>query len=55
MFPSATPLDQLDYRALARVNLPGGHNRNIALNAAFLAADTASPIGMDHLLAAAYA
>lgn len=55
VFPSATPLDQLDYRALARVNLPGGHIRNIALNAAFLAADTASPIGMDHLLAAAYA
>jgi hypothetical protein len=53
MFPSATPLGEIDYRALARVNLPGGHIRNIALNAAFLAADDATRVEMTHLLAAA--
>jgi SpoVK/Ycf46/Vps4 family AAA+-type ATPase len=53
MFPSAAPLGEIDYRALARVNLPGGHIRNIALNAAFLAADDATRVEMTHLLAAA--
>jgi hypothetical protein len=55
VFPAATPLGPIDYRALARVSLSGGHIRNIALNAAFLAADESALVGMHHLLAAAHA
>jgi SpoVK/Ycf46/Vps4 family AAA+-type ATPase len=52
-FPEETPLDQIDYAKLARLNAPGGVIRNIALNAAFLAADENSAVGMRHLLRAA--
>ncbi|HRW50519.1 MAG TPA: ATP-binding protein [Caldilinea sp.] len=53
IFPPATPTDELDLRALARLNVTGGNIRNIALNAAFLAADAGEPVGMAHLLRAA--
>ncbi len=39
VFPPETPLAGIDYDALARLEIPGGNIRNIALNAAFLAAD----------------
>jgi hypothetical protein len=52
-FPAQAPLGEVDFRKLARLSLPGGNIRNIALNAAFLAAESAQPIGMPHLLAAA--
>jgi hypothetical protein len=55
VFPAAAPLGVLDFRRLARLSVPGGNIRNIALNAAFLAADASAPVGMDHLLAAAQA
>jgi hypothetical protein len=55
VFPAAAPLAAIDYRRLARLNLPGGNIRNIALHAAFLAADSRVPVGMGHLLAAAHA
>lgn len=35
--------------------MTGGSIRNIALNAAFLAADAGEPVGMGHLLQAAHA
>ncbi|WP_431066960.1 ATP-binding protein [Methylotuvimicrobium sp.] len=39
VFPPATPVDPaLDYRRLAALNLTGGSIQNVALNAAFLAA-----------------
>ena len=38
---------------LARLNVAGGNIRNIALNAAFLAADAGEPVRMGHLLRAA--
>ena len=38
---------------LAQLRIPGGNIRNIALNAAFLAADAGEPVQMSHLLAAA--
>ncbi|WP_237766156.1 hypothetical protein [Arthrospira platensis] len=38
---------------LARLSVSGGNIRNIALNAAFLAADAEEPVMMKHLLAAA--
>jgi SpoVK/Ycf46/Vps4 family AAA+-type ATPase len=43
----------LDYDALARLEVPGGNIRNIALNAAFLAAGEGTPIGMPHVMRAA--
>jgi hypothetical protein len=52
IFPAPTPTEQLDYARLARLNLAGGSIRNIALNAAFLAADADEPVRMSHLLSA---
>ncbi len=52
VFPSATPTANLDLARLARLNVAGGNIRNIALNAAFLAADAGAPVGMAHLLQA---
>jgi hypothetical protein len=53
VFPSAVPQTGLDFAKLARLNLAGGHIRNIALNAAFLAADKRESVGMAHLRSAA--
>ena len=53
IFPAATPVAGLDMHKLARLNVAGGNIRNIALHAAFLAADANEPVGMAHLLAAA--
>ncbi len=53
IFPAETPTDGLDVCKLSRLNLAGGHIRNIALNAAFLAADASEPVRMPHLLRAA--
>ncbi len=53
VFPLDAPLDRLDYPELARLEIPGGNIRNIALNAAFLAAGQNQPISMAHLAKAA--
>jgi SpoVK/Ycf46/Vps4 family AAA+-type ATPase len=53
IFPAATPTDGLQIDKLARLNIAGGNIRNIALHAAFLAADVGTPVGMGHLLRAA--
>jgi ATPase family associated with various cellular activities (AAA)/Winged helix domain, variant len=53
VFPAETPTKGLDVDLLARLNLPGGNIRGIALNAAFLAADEGAPVGMAHLKRAA--
>jgi hypothetical protein len=55
IFPAATPVDGLDPEKLARLNVSGGHIRNIAMAAAFLAADEGRPVAMDHLRRAAEA
>lgn len=52
-FPADTPLAALDFAKLARLEIAGGDIRNIALNAAFLAADQTEPVRMTHLLRAA--
>ncbi len=52
-FPEKVPLADIDFAKLARLSLPGGNIRNIALNAAFLAAESDQPVGMAHLLRAA--
>jgi hypothetical protein len=54
-FPAAAPQEGLDTAKLARLSLSGGNIRNVALNAAFLAADEARAIGMRHLRMAAEA
>ncbi len=54
IFPAATPLDGIDYSKLARLNATGGTIRNIALNAAFLAAEAGEAVGMAHLQRAAH-
>jgi AAA+ superfamily predicted ATPase len=52
-FPPQAAAAGLDHDALARLELAGGSIRNIALNAAFLAAQQGVPIGMSHVLHAA--
>ena len=53
IFPASTPTESLDAGRLAQLNIPGGNIRNIALHAAFLAADAGEPVRMSHLLCAA--
>jgi hypothetical protein len=53
MFPAQTPVDGLDVIKLAKLHVAGGNIRNIALNAAFLAADANEPVRMNHVLRAA--
>ena len=53
MFPPSLPVSGLDVNKLARLNVAGGNIRNIALNAAFLAAEEQQPLHMWHVLSAA--
>lgn len=54
VFPPQTPTDDhLDYDWLARLNLTGGSIHNIALNAAFLAAQRNNPVTMPIIVEAA--
>jgi len=52
IFPAATPVDGLRIERLAQLDVAGGNIRNIAMYAAFLAADVDKPIDMDHVLRA---
>jgi hypothetical protein len=52
IFPSGTPTENIDVNKLSRLNIAGGNIRNIALNAAFLAADAEESVRMTHLLRA---
>jgi hypothetical protein len=45
VFPAATLINGLDISKLAKLNVPGGNIRNIALNAAFLAVQRATRYG----------
>ena len=53
IFPAAAPLAGLDFDKLAQLNVAGGVIRNIATNAAFLAADDSMIIEARHVLTAA--
>jgi SpoVK/Ycf46/Vps4 family AAA+-type ATPase len=53
IFPRGTPTEGLDPDHLARMNVAGGNIRNIALNAAFLAAEEGTPVRMGHVMRAA--
>ncbi|MBN4003342.1 ATP-binding protein [Nostoc sp. LPT] len=52
-FPSQTPIEELDEWKLANLQVAGGNIRNIALNAAFIAAEADQPVRMEHILQAA--
>jgi SpoVK/Ycf46/Vps4 family AAA+-type ATPase len=51
-FPQKTPRRGVHVKRLAQLNVAGGNIRNIALNAAFLAAEAGEPVRMKHLLRA---
>jgi AAA+ superfamily predicted ATPase len=53
VFPAATPTSNLNHQKLAQLNVTGGNIRNIALNAAFLAAESGTPVEMANLVEAA--
>jgi ATP-dependent 26S proteasome regulatory subunit len=53
VFPKETPAQGLNVNLLAQLNVAGGTIRNIAMNAAFLAADAGEPVQMKHLLRSA--
>ena len=54
IFPEKTPLHpNIDVKKLAKLNVPGGNIKNVALNAAFLAAAADQPVEMSHILHAA--
>lgn len=53
VFPPAAAVRGLDFGALSRLEIAGGNIRNIAVNAAFLAINQGTPIGMDHVMQAA--
>ncbi|MBR8839566.1 MAG: ATP-binding protein [Stigonema ocellatum SAG 48.90 = DSM 106950] len=53
VFPPQTPTEDIDFNRLARLNLTGANIHNVALNAAFLAAQGGTPVTMALVLAAA--
>jgi hypothetical protein len=53
VFPPQAELKGIDFAWLSRFEISGGHIRNIALAAAFLAASEGAPIGMLHVMRAA--
>jgi hypothetical protein len=53
MFPAATPTEGLELHKLSLLSVAGGNIRNIALGAAFLAAEAGEPVRMTHVLRAA--
>jgi AAA+ superfamily predicted ATPase len=54
VFPEQTPLDKkIDYEFLSKLQISGGNIKNIALAAAFLAAETSGAVKMEHVAKAA--
>ncbi|WP_260583516.1 ATP-binding protein [Sphingopyxis sp. PET50] len=53
IFPKSTPKGALDFDRLSQLNLSGGSIRNVAMGAAFAAADRGQHVGMAHILSAA--
>ena len=54
IFPPQTPTQGLQPEKLAQLNVAGGNIRNIALAAAFLAAEEGTPVTMRHMMQAAH-
>lgn len=55
IFPRETPTAGLDHVRLGQLTIAGGNIRNVALNAAFLAADRGGPVSMDDIRRSALA
>jgi ATPase family associated with various cellular activities (AAA) len=53
VFPEDVPLGELDWEALARLEVSGGSIRTIAVNATFIAAAEDQPVAMDQVMRAA--
>lgn len=53
VFPAATPVEDLDFERLARLNLTGASIHSVAMNAAFLAASNGGRVTMPLVLQAA--
>jgi ATP-dependent 26S proteasome regulatory subunit len=53
VFPANVPQEPLDFDRLARLNLTGGNIHSIALNAAFLAAQSGERVALATVLVAA--
>lgn len=53
VFPAALPRNEIKLDLLARLHVSGGNIRNIAMNAAFFAAEDDLPLSMSHLARAA--
>ena len=53
IFPPETPTENLDFERLAQLSVSGGSIKNIAVNAAFLAAGEEAPVSMGQILGAA--
>jgi len=53
IFPKNTPVGALDFPRLAQLNVSGGVIRNIAMHAAFMAAEEHGRVELGHILAAA--
>jgi hypothetical protein len=53
IFPTATPVEGLDPIRLAQLSLAGGNIRNVAISAAFLAAEARTAVRMEHVMQAA--
>jgi len=53
VFPTNTPTEGLNDKKLAQLSVSGGNIRNIALNAAFMAAEDSEAVQMKHVLRAA--
>ena len=54
-FPAQTPTHKLEPRLLAQLQVSGGNIKNIALGAAFIAADAGEAVGMEHIYRASEA
>ena len=49
IFPENTPVREIDFGMLGQLNVSGGTIRNIALSAAFLAAEAGEAVNMNHI------
>lgn len=52
VFPEKTPVNELDIEFLSTFGITGGNIKNVALTAAFLAAEVGGPVEMEHVVRA---
>ena len=52
VFPEETPVEELDFEFLSTLEVTGGNIRNVALTAAFMAAEEDRSVGMEHVVRA---